>query len=43
LLAGIRPREKEIKQAIKIMEEISAKTRPEKPLAEIIREFRDRR
>ncbi len=36
-------REEEIKWALKIMNEISAKAKPEKPLVEVIREFRDRR
>ncbi len=36
-------REEEIKQALKIMEELSRKAKPERPLSEIIREFRDRR
>ena len=36
-------REEEIKWALNTMEEISRKARPERPAAEIIREFRDRR
>lgn len=36
-------REEEIKQALNIMEELSRKAKPERPLSEIIREFRDRR
>ena len=36
-------REEEVKLALKIMSEISAKAKPEKPLAKVIREFRDRR
>ena len=36
-------REEEVKLALKIMGEISAKAKPEKPLAKVIREFRDRR
>ncbi len=36
-------REEEIKQALKIMEELSRKAKPERPLSEIIREFRDRK
>ncbi len=36
-------REEEIKWALKIMDEISVKAKPERPLAEVIREFRDRR
>jgi len=36
-------REEEVKQALKVMEEISRKAKPGKPVAEIIREFRDRR
>jgi len=36
-------REEEIKWALKVMEEISRKAKPEKPVAEMIREFRDRR
>jgi len=40
-LEGIR--EEEIKRALKVMEETSRKAKPEKPVAVIIREFRDRR
>jgi len=36
-------REEEVKWAIRVMDEISAKAKPEKPLVEVIREFRDRR
>ena len=36
-------REEEVKLALKIMSEISAKAKPEKPLTKVIREFRDRR
>jgi len=36
-------REEEIKWALKVMEEISRRAKPEKPVAEMIREFRDRR
>lgn len=36
-------REEEVKWALKVMEEISCKAKPEKPLTEIIRAFRDRR
>jgi len=36
-------REEEINWALKVMEEISRKAKPEKSVAEIIREFRDRR
>ena len=38
-----RVREEEIKLALRIMDEISRKARPERPLVEVIREFRDRR
>ena len=38
-----RVREEEVKWALKTMEEISRKAKAEKPLAEVIREFRDRR
>jgi len=36
-------REEEVKWALRVMDEISSKARPGKPLAEVIREFRDRR
>jgi len=36
-------REEEVKWALRVMDEISNKARPGKPLAEVIREFRDRR
>jgi Arc/MetJ-type ribon-helix-helix transcriptional regulator len=36
-------KELEVEQAIKIMDEIASKTRPGKPLAEVIRRFRDER
>jgi len=36
-------REEEVKWALKVMEEISRKAKPEKSLAEVIREFRSRR
>jgi len=36
-------REEEVERALKAMEEISRKAKPEKPVAEIIRKFRDRR
>ncbi|MEM1582658.1 MAG: VapB-type antitoxin [Candidatus Bathyarchaeia archaeon] len=36
-------REEEVKQALMVMDEISSKAKPEKPTAEIIREFRDKR
>jgi len=36
-------REEEVKWALKVMEEISRKAKPERSLAEVIREFRDRR
>jgi len=36
-------REEEINWALKVMEEISHKVKPEKPVAEIIRGFRDHR
>jgi len=36
-------REEEVRCALKVMEEISRKAKPEKSVAEIIREFRDRR
>jgi len=36
-------REEEVKWALRVMDEISRKAKPEKPLAEVIREFRDRR
>jgi len=40
-LEGVR--EEEIKRALKVMEETSRKVKPGKPVAEIIRGFRDRR
>jgi len=36
-------REEEVKWALRVMDEVSRKARPGKPLAEVIREFRDRR
>ncbi|MEM2384934.1 MAG: hypothetical protein QXX99_02050 [Candidatus Bathyarchaeia archaeon] len=36
-------RKEEIKRALEVMEEISSKAKSEKPTAEVIREFRDRR
>jgi len=36
-------REEEVEWALKVMDEISRKAKPEKPLAEVIREYRDRR
>jgi len=36
-------REEEAKWALRVMDEVSRKARPGKPLAEVIREFRDRR
>jgi len=38
-----RVREEEVKWALGVMEEISRKAKSERPLAEVIREFRDRR
>jgi len=38
-----RAREEEVNWALKVMEEISRKAKPEKPMAENIREFRDHR
>lgn len=38
-----KAREEEVKRALEVMEEISSKAKPERPTAEIIREFRDRR
>jgi len=38
-----RVREEEAKQALRVMDEISRKARPGKPLAEVIREFRNSR
>ena len=35
-----RIREKEIKWALRVMDEISAKAKPDKPMAEVIRWFR---
>lgn len=36
-------REEEVKWAFRVMDDISAKARPGRPPAEVIREFRDRR
>jgi len=36
-------REEEVKWALNVMDEVSRKVKPKKPLAEVIREFRDRR
>jgi len=36
-------REEEVKWALRVMDEVSRRARPGKPLAEVIREFRDRR
>ena len=36
-------RKSEVRWALRVMEEISRKARPSRPLAEVIREFRDRR
>lgn len=36
-------RELELERALKTMDEIASKARPSRPLAEVIREFRDRR
>jgi len=38
-----RLREEEVRWALRVMDELSRKARPEKPLTEVIREFRDRR
>jgi len=38
-----RVREEEVKWALRVMDKVSRKARPGKPLAEVIREFRDRR
>jgi len=38
-----KAREEEVKWALKVMDEISRKAKIEKPLAEVIREYRDRR
>jgi len=38
-----RVRVEEVKRALVVMNEVSRKARPGKPLAEVIREFRDRR
>ena len=38
-----RVREEEVKLALKIMDEVSRRARPERPLADVIREFRDRK
>jgi len=38
-----KAREEEVEWALKVMDEISRKAKPEKPLAEVIREYRDRR
>lgn len=35
-------RELEVREAVKAMDEIALKARPRRPLAEVIREFRDR-
>jgi len=35
--------EEEVKWALGVMDEVSRKARPGKPLAEVVREFRDRR
>ena len=36
-------RELEIREAVEVMDEIASKARSGRPLAEVIREFRDRR
>jgi len=36
-------REEEVKWALRVMDEVFRKARPGKPLAEVVREFRDRR
>ena len=36
-------RELEIREAVEVMDEIASKARPGRPLAEVVREFRDRR
>ncbi|MEM4972044.1 MAG: hypothetical protein QXE01_12430 [Sulfolobales archaeon] len=36
-------RELEVKEALKIMDEIASKAKPEKPLTDVIRKFRDER
>ena len=36
-------RELEIREALEAMDEIALKAKPRRPLAEVIREFRDRR
>jgi len=38
-----RLREEEVRWALRVMDELSRKARPQKPLTEVIREFRDRR
>ncbi len=38
-----RLREEEVRWALRVMDELSRKARPEKPLTKVIREFRDRR
>ena len=38
-----RLREEEVRWALRDMDELSRKAKPEKPLTEVIREFRDRR
>jgi len=38
-----RVREEEVKWALRVMDEISRKARPVRPMAEVIREFRDQR
>jgi len=38
-----RVHEEDVKWALGVMEEISRKAKSERPLAEVIREFRDRR
>jgi len=38
-----RVREEEVKWVLGVMDEVSRKARPGKPLAEVVREFRDSR
>ncbi len=38
-----RLREEEVRWALRVMDELSRKAKPERPLTKVIREFRDRR
>ena len=38
-----RLREEEVRWALRVMDELSRKAKPERPLTQVFREFRDRR